>query len=64
MELSSLSHYLAENAFLLIHDYAGRNLMCSLLTLVLVCLSLTNSVIRIYIHYSSYFVEYILYICM
>ena len=50
LKLSSLSHYLAQNTFLLIHDYAGRNLMYSLLTLVLVCLVLTNSTIHTHTH--------------
>ena len=62
LELSSLSHYPADNTFLLIHDYVGRNLMYYLLTLILVWLALTNSTIRICINYSSY--SDILCICM
>ena len=50
LELSSLSHYPVENTFLLIHDYASKNLMYSLLARVLVCLALTNSAIYIYIY--------------
>ena len=43
--------------FLLIHDYACRNFIYSLLTRVLICLAWTNLAIRIYIHYSSYLAE-------
>ena len=61
LELSSLSHYLAQNTFLLIHDYASRNLMYSLLTLVLVCLVLNNSA-YVYIYIIVHILQNIFYI--